>query len=78
MDDYDDSSKDLIDSEQLQIFDVIDTYCDICEDITPHHFDSNREFETEEEIDPDAQLVSALSQNECVYCRENEEKDLSL
>ena len=32
-----DAAHDLILAEQLQVFDVIEQFCDVCGDMTPHH-----------------------------------------
>lgn len=31
------AAEELILAEQLQVFDIIEHFCDICGDITPHH-----------------------------------------
>ena len=76
MNDFTDISNELISAEQLQIFDVVDTYCEVCQDQTPHHMDTSKIYEQDEEVCPDAVLAPALSQKECVFCRENEENEL--
>lgn len=74
-----DALDELIQTEQLQVFDVIDEYCDVCGDITPHHIDTPKKY-NEESHDFDAETVfcDAISTKECVRCRENEENKLDL
>lgn len=74
-----DSKEELINSEQLQVFDVIEEYCEVCGDITPHHIDSPRKFSDQEhDFDVDTIFCDPLSTKECVRCRENEENKLDL
>lgn len=74
-----DGLDELISSEQLQVFDVIDEYCDICGDITPHHIDTPKLYNNENhDFEADTIFCEAISTKECVRCRENEEKKLNL
>lgn len=75
---FKDTSQDLITSEQLQVFDVIDAFCQICDDITPHHIDDPKNYNQDDEISPDAIFSPAISIQECVVCRENEENELKV
>ena len=71
--------KELIESEQLKEFSVVELYCEICGDMTPHHLDDSKAFLKEEDDmleEPD--YVSPISEQECVICRENEEQELDL
>ena len=75
----DDAVDELIKSEQLQVFNVIEEYCDICGDITPHHIDTPKKYnETEQEFDGEIVFCDPISTKECVRCRENEENKLDL
>ena len=73
-DDYGD--KGLIETEQLQVFDVVDSFCNICGDLTPHHIDDPKSYVREEELAPDVVIQAARPETECVYCRENEENEI--
>ena len=75
-DERDENSQDLILSEQLQVFDVIEAYCDICGDLTQHLIDESKSYNEDDEISPDAICTPAISTQECVICRENEEYEL--
>ncbi|PIK16010.1 hypothetical protein [Halobacteriovorax sp. JY17] len=75
-DERDEVSKDLILSEQLQVFDVVEAYCDICGDLTQHLIDESKNYNEDDEVSPDAIFTPALSTQECVICRENEENEL--
>ena len=75
---YKDTSRELITSEQLQVFDVIDAYCNVCDDITPHHIDDQKNYNLDDEISPDAVFSPAISVKECVACRESEENELKI
>lgn len=72
-DDYEDGIEDLIHSEKLNLFSVVESFCVICSDITPHHLEDNSSYD-DESSHADASLpLSILS---CVICRENEESEL--
>ncbi len=73
---YDGITQELIASEQLQVFDVVEAYCDVCGDLTQHHIDESKKYNEEDEISPDAIISPAISTQECVICRENEENEL--
>ncbi len=79
--DISDCASDLIDSEHLKIFNVVDKFCDQCGDLTPHHLDEpKKEIEIADsqnthnfQEDHEVQIVKPVSLHECVYCREEEE-----
>lgn len=73
---YDNTTLELIASEQLQVFDVVEAYCDICGDLTKHHIDESKKYNEDDELDPDAICTPAISTSECTVCRENEENEL--
>lgn len=77
--DQNDAIDELVKTEQLQVFDVIDEYCDICSDITPHHIEKapNKNVSSLE-YEPETVFSAPISTKECVRCRENEENKLDL
>jgi len=80
MNEFEDSLDDLIATESLTAFSVVDQFCEACSNITPHHLDeSDRDpaDDNDEEL-AQATLVAPISSLECVYCRESEENDLGL
>ena len=61
----------LVSTEHLATFSVVDSFCDQCGDLTPHHID---DYEKRSTLNSeDAALVAPLSTHECVICREEEE-----
>ena len=66
-----DCVEELVSTEHLAAFSVVESFCDQCGDLTPHHIDDseNRSVLNSE----DATLVPPLSKHECVICREEEE-----
>lgn len=68
-----DIADELISSEQLQTFCVVEMFCEICEDLTSHHIDDD--IKKPFKIDNKEQ-VAPISSHQCVVCRENEEKRL--
>ncbi len=74
-DDYNDSANDLIEAEQLKSFVVVELFCEICADLTPHHLDESKAFlKNEEDLgEEEVEFVKPLSNSECTFCRENEE-----
>ncbi len=80
MNEFEDTVDDLINTENLNSFSVIDQYCEVCSDITPHHVDESHLTDEDKNDDELAQatLVAPISSLECVYCRENEENDLGI
>lgn len=73
---FDGSNEELISSEQLQVFDVIESFCEICGDLTPHHLENSKNYNPEDELSPDAICSGAISNHECVICRETEENEI--
>ena len=70
----DESIEQLIKTEHLQIFDVVEEYCDICSDFTPHHLEKAVKSVYKE----DMTYTKPMSDKECVRCRENEENELDI
>ena len=54
----------------------MEAFCEVCGDLTEHHIDESKSYNDDDEIDPDAILSPAISTQECIYCRENEENEL--
>ena len=78
-DDIDDSVGDLIASEQLQGFSVLDKHCQTCSRVTPHHIDESQAAALDinlEDNSEDLEAIVPLSILECVVCREIEENKL--
>lgn len=73
-----DTLGEFVSSEQLQIFDVVESFCNICQSNTPHHLDNSIIHNDDDEISEDAQCIGAISNQECVYCRESEEEKLAI
>jgi hypothetical protein len=73
--DYNDSTDELVESEQLKSFVVVETFCEVCSDLTPHHLDESKAFlKNEEDLgDEEIEFVKPMSIAECTICRENEE-----
>lgn len=77
--DQNESLEELINSEQLQVFNVVEEYCEVCSDITPHHIDTPKKHNGEPKVyDVDTVFCDPISTKECVRCRENEENKLDL
>lgn len=64
--DLDESVHDLIESEQLNKFSVIERYCEVCQDLTPHKVDEESN-ECNNHVSIDIY---------CVVCKKNEDEDL--
>ena len=74
MSDFEDTSGELIQAEQLNTFTVIEEFCVNCESMTPHHIDESENKENfSEKDDEDITIITPMSVLECVYCREEEE-----
>ena len=70
----DDTTGELIQSEQLNTFSVVEEFCESCSSMTPHHVDESENKENfSEKDDEDITIVTPMSVLECVYCREEEE-----
>ena len=61
----------LVSTEHLATFSVVDSFCDQCGDLTPHHIDDYEKRSTLKS--EDAALVPPLSTHECIICRGEEE-----
>jgi hypothetical protein len=73
--DYNNATDELVESEQLKSFAVVEIYCEVCADLTPHHLDESKAFLKDEEYlgEDEIEFVKPLSTAECTFCRENEE-----
>ena len=77
-DNLDDSVDELISTEKLNAFSIIEKFCNECTKMTPHHIDeANITLKAETDEEAEAEYVSAISSHECIYCRENEENWLN-
>jgi len=65
----------LVSTEHLTAFSVIEYYCDICGDLTPHHIDDSKRKPTGDSTN--TTFVPPISVHECVLCREEEENKIS-
>jgi len=72
---YDDSLDDLVKTEKLNLFSVVENYCEICSDITPHHIEDESSFDDKSSLSDSSMPLSILA---CVHCRENEESSLPI
>ncbi len=73
-----DYSEDLIDTEKLSAFNVVESFCDQCGDLTPHHIEELRPQTNEHQDLDEMVLVAPISIHECVICREDEETRIDL
>ena len=64
----------LVNTEHLITFSVVEYFCDQCGDLTPHHIDDSKKQSTLNSAN--TILVPPLSIHECVICREEEESML--
>ncbi|MBT3980181.1 MAG: hypothetical protein HOE90_02445 [Bacteriovoracaceae bacterium] len=71
--DLNDCYEDLMNSEHLNAFSVIELFCEQCADLTPHHIDESKSGKEKYSTPVDRVLISPISVHECVICRENEE-----
>jgi hypothetical protein len=71
--DLSDCMNELVASEKLNIFNVIESFCDVCSDLTPHHIE---EAPGPQEMASWLKAVAPISTLECVNCREQEENKL--
>ncbi|OUR96828.1 hypothetical protein A9Q84_10850 [Halobacteriovorax marinus] len=78
--DFNEALGELVTSENLSAFSVVDRFCNDCGDLTPHHVDESKAHESELRIDSEIEeeqvMVAPISSLECVICRENEENCL--
>lgn len=64
----------LISTEHLIAFSVVEHFCEACGDLTPHHIDESKKLSTLSSTD--TIFVPPISTHECVVCREEEENSL--
>ncbi|MCF8060607.1 MAG: hypothetical protein K9K67_14995 [Bacteriovoracaceae bacterium] len=65
----------LVASEQLNSFSVVEHFCEACGDLTPHHIDEPTKQPIKKEKGPI--LIPPMSTHECVFCREEEETQIN-
>jgi len=70
---YSDAIDELISTEKLSAFSVVDQFCDNCGDLTPHHIDESKVHNSELSSNNDKVYVAPISILECVICRGNAE-----
>jgi uncharacterized protein YcgI (DUF1989 family) len=73
-DDQSSCSEELISSEQLNTFSIVEIFCDQCGDLTPHHLDDEKE--KTQKLSSDKTMEAPISLSACVYCRESEEAEI--
>lgn len=71
--DYNDCTQELVSTERLKSFCVVEKFCQICGDLTPHHIEDKDESAIKK-LSEDKSYVAPISIEECVYCRESEEE----
>jgi hypothetical protein len=76
--DFDDCLGELISSEQLNSFSVVDQFCESCEKTTPHHIDESIVGESDKLDEEDSVSVKPMSVQECVICARDEESKIDL
>jgi hypothetical protein len=64
----------LVSTENLKEFSVVESYCEVCGDLTPHHIDES--VKQTDFTDARTIFVPPISIHECVSCREEEEMAL--
>ena len=64
----------FVNAEHLGVFSVVESFCDQCGDLTPHHIDDSEKQPTLDQTN--TTLVPPPSIHECVICREEEESML--
>ncbi len=62
---------DLMSTEFLTAFSVVEYYCDTCDRLTPHHIDESKQQSISSS--ESTTFVPPMSVHECVVCREEEE-----
>lgn len=70
--DYDDCLEDLVSSEQLNSFSVVDRFCESCQRSTAHHIDESI-VSDDDQLDDDWISIKPMSLHECVICARDEE-----
>ena len=76
MNDYfNESNNELVTSEQLKPFVIVENFCESCGQVTPHHLDESQTFLKDEEYlgEDEVEFVKPISLAECTLCREEEE-----
>ena len=73
-----DTVKELISTEMLNEFSILEKFCNECTKMTPHHIDeANITLEAVTDEEAEAEYIAPISAHECIYCRENEENWLN-
>ncbi len=71
----DDCFDELVSSEKLNSFYVIEKFCEQCGDMSPHHIEEEP-VNNFKKLASDVNEVAPMSLIECVYCREEQEQCL--
>ncbi len=77
MNNQDDCIQELMNTEQLNTFVVVEQFCDECMKLTPHHLDESKANASFSEASDNETFIAPISIRECVFCRENEENWLN-
>jgi hypothetical protein len=76
--DFYDSKDELVRTENLSTFSVVEIFCAECMKMTPHHLDDEvlKALAEAENPDDNEEIieVAPMSSKECVFCRGNEER----
>ncbi len=67
----------LVASEQLNSFSIVEHFCEACGDLTPHHIDESAKQAEKEDQNEEPILIPPISTHECVICREEEETHIN-
>jgi hypothetical protein len=70
---FNDCNQELITSEKLKSFSVLEKFCQICGDLTPHHIE-DQDNSSIKRLSENKSYEAPISIEECVYCRESEEE----
>lgn len=71
----DDCFDELVMSEKLNSFSVIEKFCEQCGDMSPHHIEDELSNNFKK-LASGVSEVAPMSLIECVYCREEQEQSL--
>lgn len=72
-DDFSEALDELVSTEKLSAFSVVDQFCESCGDLTPHHIDESKIQNPELSSNNDKVYEAPISTLECVICRGLEE-----
>ena len=66
-----DYAEELINTEHLSSFSVVEYFCESCGDLTPHHIEESSQQASL--CSANATIIPPVSLHECVVCREEQE-----